>query len=675
MRLAFARPRHLAALAPIIAVALGSHAGCGDDTTDDGTTGTDKHVVILFTSDEHSHLLAFSPELDDFPQPTAASDGALKGGVARRSVVLEKLRADATSAKKDVILVSAGDNQMGCLPHLAFETDSLDYQSMAALDYTSTTFGNHEFDFGPGALAKSIQAAKATGKIPPIIASNIHFSDTDAGDDDLAALYSADVNDDKPVHPYKIVTTESGVKIGLLGFVGINAAHVAPNKGPVRFSVPDGIDDSDPQENLHYLYDDLQPVVDKLRNDEKVDLVVALSHSGVRDMSSPEGISAGEDTQICENVSGIDFIVSGHAHNHDPQPMERTNKTSGKKCLVLNAGSFGEEVGYVEFTIPSDASKGVTWDTSTQRLEPVDDKTPPAADFSPSQTELIDKVEANATLAKLLEHAEGAPVADGASGDLYFHVLANTDYSVTDTHALNWLSADAMLAQSDALGLQTDIALESAGVIRSALEKGKTGDISAADAFNVVPLGQSPVDGTIGYPLIHGSVSQFELRAVAEFALAQGPTNSDFDLGFAGLKVEYDATRDPVANVGDVLGNAKGQVMRMSLDTDHSDGFEQYDTVIYDRDAAISDNGALVSFVTSSYIGQFAADAGVTIKDATGAALPLTDAIVTRADTSEVKQLEAFMGYLHASPAGKLPATYDTKSSSSTKRWVCIKGC
>jgi 5'-nucleotidase len=666
----------LLAFTPIALVALGTHAGCGDDTsTDDGTPAGDKHVVILFTSDEHSHLLAFSPEIDDFPQATAAGSGALKGGVARRAAVLSKLRSDATAASKDVILVSAGDNQMGCLPHLAFESDSLDYQSMAALDYTATTFGNHEFDFGPGALEKSIKAAQAAGKIPPIVASNIHFSDSDPADDGLAALYSSDVNDDKPVHPYKVVTTASGVKIGLLGLVGINAAHVAPNKGPVRFSVPDGIDDADPQPNLHYLYEDLQPVVDKLKNDEKVDLVVALSHAGVRDMSSAESISQGEDPQICENVSGIDFIVSGHAHNHQPEPMERTNKTSGKKCLVLNAGSFGEEVGYVEFTIPGDKTKDVSWDTTTQRLEPVDDTTLPDTAFSPSQTDLIDKVEANPTLGELLDHAEGAPVTGGATGDLYFHVLANTDFDVTDTHTLNWLSADAMLAQSDALGLQTDLGLESAGVIRSTLQKGKTGDISAADAFNVVPLGRSPVDGTIGYPLIRGYVSQFELRAVAEFALAQGPTNSDFDLGFAGLKVEYDATRPAVTNVGDVLNPDKGQVMRLSLDTDHTDGFEQYDTVIYDRAAAIGDNTALVSFITSSYIGQFAGDAGVTIKDDTGAKLELVDAIVKRADTSEVKQVEAFMGFLKASPAGKLPATYDTKSSSFTKRFVCTKGC
>ncbi len=673
----FARPRYAAALVPLFAVALGAYAGCGDDTADDGTPAADRKVVILFTSDEHSHLMAFSPELDDFPQASDPGEGKLKGGVARRAAVLNGLRDEAEAASKDVILVSAGDNQMGCLPHLAFESDSLDYQAMFALSYTATTFGNHEFDFGPGPLAASITAAKAAGKIPPIIASNIRFS-SDAGDDALAAHYSDDVTDDAAVHPYRVVTTASGVKIGLLGYVGVNAAHVAPNKGPVEFSVPE-TEVYDVQANMHFLYEDLQPIVDKLRNDEKVDLVVALAHGGVRDMTSAESISEGEDPQVCENVAGIDFIVSGHAHNHQPDAMERTNKSTGKPCLVLNAGSFGEEVGYVEFTIPGDATKGPTWDPATQRLVPVDDKTAPDATFSPSASDLVERVEQIDSLSLFLEHATGAPVPLGATGDHYFHVLANTDFDVTDTHTLNWLSADAMLAQADALvadGLPpTQIGLESAGVIRSVLLKGKTGDISAADAFNVVPLGSSPVDGTIGYPLIRGTVSLLELRAVVEFALAQGPTNSDFDLGLAGLKVEYDATRPVITKLSDLVDPAKGQLMRLSLDTDHADGFEQFDDVIYDRAAMIGNNGQLVSFVTSSYIGQFAGDAGVTLKDDAGSPVALNDAIVKRSDDSEVKQLEAFMRYLAQSPNGKLPTLYQTGSAGFTKRWICTDGC
>jgi len=45
------------------------------------------------------------------------------------------------------------------------------------------------------------------------------------------------------------------------------------------------------------------------------------------------------------------------------------------------------------------------------------------------------------------------------------------------------------------------VAIESNGVIRDNLLRGKTGMISVADLFRTIPLGIG-VDGTIGYPLV-----------------------------------------------------------------------------------------------------------------------------------------------------------------------------
>src|SRR5262249_3431575 len=146
----------------------------------------DGTVVVLFTSDEHSHVFGFSPELDDYPHATTAGTGELIGGVARRASVLARERKAAEGAGKDTITVSAGDNQMGTLVHAARETASIDYVTMKALGYDATTFGNHEFDFGPQSLVKAIKAAQAAGGLPPIVASNIHFSDFSADDDELA---------------------------------------------------------------------------------------------------------------------------------------------------------------------------------------------------------------------------------------------------------------------------------------------------------------------------------------------------------------------------------------------------------------------------------------------------------------------------------------------------------
>lgn len=667
-------------------------AGCDDGAGGTGGGGsggkapTGKQLVVLFTSDEHSHLFAFSPELDDFPIAKDAGDGSLVGGVARRATVIQSLRKAATDAGKDSILVSAGDNQMGCLPHLAFESGSIDYATMKALGYDATTFGNHEFDFGPKALASSLTAAKAAGAIPPIVASNIHFSDTSADDDGLAAFYSANASDDALVHPYRVLTTASGIKVGLVGYVGINAAHVAPNKTPVEFSVrpADFATDGDVDKGLPSLYADLQPLVDKLRNDEKVDIVIAMAHGGVDVSTTPAGLEAGEDTRVCDNVAGIDFIVSGHSHNHDKTPIQRTNKATGKACLVLNAGSFGEEVGRVEFTIPNDTSKPITWDDKTQDLVKVDSKSIPDPALATATEGYVAQIEAagtgSSTLARLLGHGLGMSIADDTTkpGDLFFAPIGATAFDVTDTHALINLSADAMLTAADAWGkdngnVTTDLTVESAGVIRNVLKKGKTGVISAADAFDVVPLGSSPVDGSIGYPLIRGFVTLLELRGTVEFGIARGPMSSDFDLGFGGLKVEVDKTRPVAAKLADLFDPAKGQVMRLLIDSDHSDGFEQYDQVVYDRTGMIGNDDQILSFATSSYVGQFATDAGVTIKNAMGSPTTVSDAIIKRMDGTEIKHAESFMGLIHATPT--LPTTYDKASANFSKRVVCLGGC
>jgi 5'-nucleotidase len=419
----------------LLAVAAGGGAGCGSGGsggsggTGGGAPKQDRNVVVLFTSDEHSHLFAFAPEVDDYPLATTAGSGALVGGVARRAAILASERKAANDAGKDSITVSAGDNQMGGLAHVAFESDSIDYGTMKALGYDVTTLGNHEFDFGPKSLAKSINAAKAGAGLPAIVASNIHFSSTSPDDDDLAALYSDKAGDSAAIHPYQVVTTKGGVKIGVLGYVGVNAEHVAPNKKPVKFSsnaIAPALEGK-PEDVLPELYKDLQPVVDTLRNTEKVDLVIALSHAGIMDSSSDMAIAQGEDYLVAQNVSGIDLIVSGHAHNPDPKPIKATNTKTGKDTLILNGSAYGRHVGRVELMVHADGSPPM-WIDSSQALISVDDKTVPdptqakAADGLLSTIEAASFATSGSWLEGLLSRVTSTTVKDDKSkpGDLYW---------------------------------------------------------------------------------------------------------------------------------------------------------------------------------------------------------------------------------------------------------------
>jgi hypothetical protein len=354
------------------------------------------------------------------------------------------------------------------------------------------------------------------------------------------------------------------------------------------------------------------------------------------------------------------------------------NAKSKRHCLVLNASALGRHLGEVHFRVPDAAGEAVSW--SDASLVPVDESVVPDPQMAASTQSAVESIEQLPYLPNLLGRVTGEAVANDPNqpGDLYFAPIAKTGFDVTDTHSVVYLSADAMLAAADdwgkAASVKTDMALESAGVIRQGLNRGKSGVISAADAFDVVPLGASPVDGSVGYPLVRANLLPFELRAVFEVARTQGPTDSDYDLGMAGARVEYDATRPLVQSAADLFDPTKGQVMRIMIDSDHSDGFDQFDQVIYDRDQGIQST-TLVSVVTSSYIAQFASSAGVTTKDDAGNEISVEQAILERPDQSELKQIEAFFGYLHAMPGGTLADRYDRASAGYTERWVCLNGC
>src|SRR5258708_37200726 len=79
-------------------------------------SGAKSRKLFLFHSnDEHSHLLGFVPEADDFPAPTTAGTGAIKGGVARRTVALKAQPDQAAAAGASHLTVAACDNIVGTL--------------------------------------------------------------------------------------------------------------------------------------------------------------------------------------------------------------------------------------------------------------------------------------------------------------------------------------------------------------------------------------------------------------------------------------------------------------------------------------------------------------------------------------------------------------------------------
>ena len=110
-----------------------------------------------------------------------------------------------------------------------------------------------------------------------------------------------------------------------------------------------------------------------MRNNDKVDAVVLLSHNGMD-----------VDLKLASRVTGIDVILGGHTHDAVPQPVAVTN--AGGITLVTNAGSNGKFLAVLDL----DLAKGKVSDVRYRLLPVFSELLKP----DPAMQALIDKMRA-----------------------------------------------------------------------------------------------------------------------------------------------------------------------------------------------------------------------------------------------------------------------------------------
>lgn len=687
--MSYARVFPLTLLMPLLA-----GWGCENKTNPPADMGTTRSLVLLHTTDEHSHVLGGTPEVDDHPAPTTPGTGVIKGGIARRAVILEQERAAARAAGADTLTLSAGDNTQGTLMQVPFATTAPDFRLMKSVNYDLTTFGNHEFDFGPKALADAINVTTANGGTLHVVCTTIQFSDTDPKDDELAALMDEAGSDlSKPVHRTFMITTPNGLKVGFVGTMGPLAATYAPFKPPVTFSLPPGAMESEIEKVRAQMVLDLQKYVDKLKNEQKADVVILLSHSGVDDGDMTQG----DDYKFAQLVNGLDAIVSGHTHlRYDAITV--TNPTTNKQVVIQQAGSFGEFVGKIALKV---APNGVvTPDLANSAIITIDDT---IVGNDATVNALVDSVIKDLEGSKVIRNKSfledtlgailGMSVTDNPAqvGDLFFKTIGTAPFRVIGKAPyketpLMVLTADAQLVAGESVangGGPTDFSLTVQGVMRADLEMGKTGKISFADVFNVLPLGIG-ADKTVGYPLTRFKILAGMMKAALEISTGYAylsPDNSTYYMTTGGMKVEYDTALpavetcmpQPVCRAADPLS---GRITKISLSTPLAR--DTFVNVIYDRmqggwQQGITPFGNSFTVVTSLYIASYAAVQGVTLLHPTTGAVVTnpSEFVLKRADGSEVKEWEALGAYIAAFPSSTLPARYDAAQTTFPRRMIC----
>jgi len=465
----------------------------------------EKEITILHTNDLHSHILGFPPNLDYRPEMTGGD--ATKGGWARVATVI---KLEKENRNHPVLVLDGGDFLMGSLFHMLAREEAMELRLMKDMGYDVLTLGNHEFDLKPRGLARILHSAAARGGMPAIVFSNPVFSKESDRDDTLEEVFTRGM-----VKPY-LVLEKGGMKIGIFGILGKDAAEKSPFASPLKFG--------DPIETS-------REMVKVLREKEKVDLVICLSHSGVR-----EAKSISEDEDLAKKVQGIDVIVGGHSHTRLEKPIV-INST-----LILQASAYGKCVGVLDLLWENGKVRQKNY-----RLIDINSSIPGDMVLQKKIDSFLETIDhevlrgANLTSKKVI-------------GQTAFDLTIKEEESnlgnlIAD--AIRWYANEKDYDPKDPR-TKFVLAIESNGLIRDDLLRGKTGALAVTDVFAAIPLGIG-MDDTMGYPLISCYFYASEIKKALEVLTSVYPRKGvSYFLQVSGLKFTYNPRRVIFDRVTDI---------------------------------------------------------------------------------------------------------------------------
>lgn len=251
-------------------------------------------LTILHTNDWHSQIEPF---------PADAGRNANRGGASRRASLIRQIRRQ----EEHVLLLDAGDLFQGT-PYFNFFLGEPEMKLMSAMGYDASAIGNHDFDGGIRNLADKIDQHANF----PFLCANYDFSGTPM---------------EGRARPH-LVVKKGPVRIGIFG-LGIQLDGLVPETltGGTRY---------------------LDPVVvanrqaELLREEEKCDLVICLSHLGFRYRNNTVS-----DVVLAGKSRAIDIIIGGHTHSFLRQP-EVVNNLDGEPVIINQVGFGGLVLGRLD---------------------------------------------------------------------------------------------------------------------------------------------------------------------------------------------------------------------------------------------------------------------------------------------------------------------------------------
>ena len=218
----------------------------------------------------------------------------LAGGYARIATIVKQIRV-ANPGR--VLFCDCGDTLYGTHPALQTQGQAM-IPILNSLSLDAMT-AHWEFAYGP-----AIFKQRAAELNYPMLAINVYDQAT------KERIFS----------PYSVKEI-GGLRIGLVGIT----SNIIDKTMPASFS-----------EGLEFTLgrEELPLIIDVLRDREKVDLIILVSHLGFP-----------QDMQLLSEVQGIYVCLSGHTHNRLYKPVVQG------KTLVIQSGCHGSFLGRLDLEL------------------------------------------------------------------------------------------------------------------------------------------------------------------------------------------------------------------------------------------------------------------------------------------------------------------------------------
>ena len=244
------------------------------------------------------------------------------GGIANIKTLLDRLRKQA-GGKENTLTLDGGDLWQGSGTSLWTRgVDMVEASNILGLD---VMVGHWEFTYRENEVLNNVALFKGD-----FIGQNVRVKEDALMDEgyskmvekyDGRGLYDEDTG--HAFRPY-VIKKINGYRICIVG----QAFPRTANANPQEFF---------PDWSFGLREDDMIELVEQIKEEEKPDAIVLLSHNGMD-----------VDIKMAERVPGLNAVFGGHTHDGMPKPVKVKN-VAGGNCLVTNAGCSGKYVGVMDF--------------------------------------------------------------------------------------------------------------------------------------------------------------------------------------------------------------------------------------------------------------------------------------------------------------------------------------